>query len=127
MIAKEDDYINPTTYGKLNWDHDSSCTSYSEEGAKNWQNGLHEVSTNYCARMTKVAHCMPSEGHNLHYYDGFGNLDTFLTDYKEQVPENQRFSALDITLRATHARWWGTHKKNIGDWEVCRRLMWIRF
>jgi len=25
------------------------------------------------------------------------------------------------------ARWWGTHKKNIGDWKKCRRLMWVRF
>ena len=32
---------------------------------------------------------------------------------------------MDIALRDTPARWWGTHKKNIRDWQVCRRLMWI--
>ena len=24
-------------------------------------------------------------------------------------------------------RWWGTHKKNIGDWKKRKRLMWERF
>ena len=23
-------------------------------------------------------------------------------------------------------RWWGMHKKNIANWNECRRLMWVR-
>ena len=35
--------------------------------------------------------------------------------------------ALDIALSSSLARWWGTHMKNIGTWQECRRLIWIRF
>ena len=30
-------------------------------------------------------------------------------------------------LKATPARWWGTHKQSIIDWTQCRRLMEIIF
>ena len=59
---------------------------------------------------------MTSEVCNLPYYDGLGDVNIFLDDYEEQVPESQILLALDIALKATPARWWGTHKKNIGDW-----------
>jgi len=35
MIAKEHDFINPTAEGKLSWEHDSYCTSDSEEKLEN--------------------------------------------------------------------------------------------
>lgn len=34
--AKEHDFVNPTGEGKLSWEHDSSCTSNSEEELENW-------------------------------------------------------------------------------------------
>jgi hypothetical protein len=34
---------------------------------------------------------------------------------------------LDISLKATFALWWGTHKENINDWYQCKRLLHIRF
>jgi hypothetical protein len=49
MKAMQDDYINPTTYGMLNWRCANSCTSDSEEGLENWQNRMHEVSGRRCA------------------------------------------------------------------------------
>jgi hypothetical protein len=30
--------------------------------------------------------------------------------------ENQILLALDIALKATPARWWGTHKEKINNW-----------
>lgn len=54
MKTKENDCVDPTIEGKLIWEHDSSCTSDSEEELENWQNRLHEVSTRRCARITKL-------------------------------------------------------------------------
>ena len=34
---------------------------------------------------------------------------------------------LDMALRATPARCWATHKKNIITWETCHRLLVVRF
>lgn len=64
---------------------------------------------------------------NLPSYDGLGDVNTFLNNYEEQVLENQRLSALDIALKATVARWWNAHKKNIGGWKECQRMMGIRY
>lgn len=36
IVAKEEDWVNPTTKGKLSWEHDSSCTSDSNVGLENW-------------------------------------------------------------------------------------------
>jgi hypothetical protein len=35
--------------------------------------------------------------------------------------------ALDEALRATPARWWGTHKKNITEWVQCLTLLTVCF
>ena len=43
MYTKED-YINPTSDGKLSWPSVRSCTSNSGDALENWQNMLHEVS-----------------------------------------------------------------------------------
>jgi hypothetical protein len=55
------------------------------------------------------------------------DLEEFLTNYEEEVLENQRLLALDIALKETPARWWGTHKETIQDWYQCKRLLHIRF
>jgi hypothetical protein len=44
------------------------------------------------------------------------DLEEFLTKYEEEVLENQRFLALDISLKETPGIWWGTHKEKIQDW-----------
>lgn len=88
---------------------------------------LHEVSTRNCERVTTYVHCMTCEVRKLPSYDGLGDVNVFLDDYEGQVLERQKLIALDIALKSTPARWWGTHKKNIRDWQECRRLMWIRF
>lgn len=67
------------------------------------------------------------EVRDLSLYDRLGDVNTFFRDYKRRVPQCQRLLALDQALRATPTRWWGAHKKNIGDWKKCRRLMWISF
>ena len=52
---------------------------------------------------------------DLLLYDGLCNINTFLKNYERQVPKYQRLLALDQAQRDTPSRWWGNHKKNIGD------------
>jgi hypothetical protein len=40
--------------------------------------------------------------------------------------ENQILPSLDIALKYTPARWWGTHKEKINNWFQCKRLLSIR-
>jgi hypothetical protein len=55
------------------------------------------------------------------------DLEEFLMKYEVEVMENQRLPTLDISLKATPARWWGTHKEKINNWFQCKRLLRIRF
>jgi len=103
----------------LGWEQDNSSTSDSEEELENWQNRLHEVSTRQCEKMTKAVHSMTIEVCDFPFYDGLGTINNFLEEYKEHVTKCQRLLALNLALRATPARWWGTHKKNIGTWQEC--------
>jgi hypothetical protein len=54
-------------------------------------------------------------------------LEEFLTNYEEEVLENQRLLSLDISLKETPERWWVSHKESIQDWYQCKRLLRIRF
>lgn len=64
---------------------------------------------------------------NLPSYDGLGDVNIFLNNYEEKFPESQILLALDIALKDTPPRRWGTYKKNIGGQKECQRLMWIKF
>ena len=70
---------------------------------------------------------MKDEVCDLPFYGGLGDINTFLEEYEEKVPEYQILLALDIALRDTPTRWWGTHKKDIVTWKECLRLIRIRF
>ena len=45
----------------------------------------------------------------------------------KKVTKSQWLSTLDFVLKATTARWWGTHKQSISEWEQHRRLLDIIF
>ena len=60
-------------------------------------------------------------------YEGLPNLATFLSEFEGLVIELQHLFALDYVLKATPARWWGTHKQSISKWPQCRRLLEVRF
>jgi len=46
---------------------------------------------------------------------GQNDLEEFLTKFELEVLESKRLLVLDISLKATLARWWDTHKENIHD------------
>ena len=58
---------------------------------------------------------------------GLNYLEEFFMKYEVEFMENQRLLALDIDLKATPVRWWGTHKAKINNWFQCERLLRIRF
>ena len=53
ITAKEEDYVNPTTEGIMDWQCDNSCMTDSDEGLENWKNRLYELHGHRCARITK--------------------------------------------------------------------------
>lgn len=61
------------------------------------------------------------------YYDGLTDVDKFLDAFERKVPKKHRFQALDLALRATPARWWGTHKANFDGCHEYRRMMRVQF
>jgi hypothetical protein len=68
-----------------------------------------------------------TEVRNLPTFDGLNHLETFLAEFEKIVPVQQRMLALDEALKATPARWWGAHKKNIAEWVQCRTLLTVCF
>jgi hypothetical protein len=86
---------------------------------------MYEVSTRRCVRLTREVHWIGTIVSNLPTFDGRNPLETFLSDFEESVPILQRLLAMDEALKATPARWWGTHKHIIRV--QCRTLMTMRF
>jgi hypothetical protein len=88
---------------------------------------MYEVSTRRCARLTREVRWIDTTVSNLPTFDGLNPLETFLSDFEESVPMQQRLLAMDEALKETPTRWWGTHKRNITDWVQCHTLMTTRF
>jgi hypothetical protein len=88
---------------------------------------MYEVSTRRCARLTREVCWIGTTVSNLPTFDGLNPLETFLSDFEENLPIQQRLLAMDEAMKATPVIWWGTHKSNITDWIQCRTLMTTRF
>jgi hypothetical protein len=88
---------------------------------------MYEVSTRICARLTREVHWIGTIVSNLPTFEGLNPLETFLLDFEESIPIQKLLLAMDEALKATPARWWGTHKHNITEWVQCRTLMTTQF
>jgi hypothetical protein len=49
--TRDEDYINPTTYGILSWWSITSCETDSDTVLENGKQRIHKVSTRRCARI----------------------------------------------------------------------------
>ena len=78
ITAKEEDYVNPTTEGVMDWQCDSSCMIDSEEGLENWQSRLYELHGHRCARITKSIRWVGLETRVFPTFDGLTNLEEFI-------------------------------------------------
>ena len=95
------------------------CSSDLEEALENWQNHMYEVSTRRCSRLTREVHWIGIIVSNLPTFDVLNPLENFLSEFESSVPTQERLLAMDEAMKATPARWWGTHKGNITDWTQC--------
>ena len=100
----DEDYINPTTDGILSWQRITSCVTDSDTGLENWQQRLHEVSTRICARIDRIVRWVGTKIREPLSFHGVNDLEAFLTLYEEEMLENKRLLALDITFKATPVR-----------------------
>jgi hypothetical protein len=125
--TQDEVYINPAADGILSRWSITSCVSDSNMGLENWQQRLHEVSTRICTRIDRAVRWVGMQIREPHRFHGMNDLEELLTRYEDEVLENQRLLALDISLKATPKRWWGAHKETIKDWYQCKRLLRIRF
>jgi hypothetical protein len=118
--AHDADYINPTVDRVLSWRSITSCTTDSDTGLENWQKRLHEVSTRRCAIIDRAVRWIGTKIREPPRFHGLNDLETFLTQYEDEVLENHRFISLDLALKDTPARWWGAHKETITYWYQCK-------
>jgi hypothetical protein len=119
--------VNPIADVVLHWRSITSCVSDLDTGLENWQQRLHEVSTRRCARIDCVVIWAGTEIREPPNFHGVNDLESFLARYEDELLENQRLLNLDISLKETHAIWWGAQKEIVKDWYQCKRLLCIRF
>jgi len=101
--GRDEDYVNPTADGVLSWQSITSCVLDSDTGLENWQQRLHEVSTRRCTRIDHAVRWVGTYIREPPSFHGVNDLEEFLTQYKDEVLENQRLLALDIAFKATPA------------------------
>jgi hypothetical protein len=116
MIARMDDYVNPTVEGVLSWRSINSCALDSEDSLENWKQRLHEVSTRKCARITRALRWIGTKIVEPPRYTGLTPIEYFINEFEMYIPYQQRLLALDVALKLTSTRWWATHKDGIRDW-----------
>jgi hypothetical protein len=88
---------------------------------------MYEVSARRCSRLTREVRWIGTKVSNLPRCDCLNHLETFLLEFEEIVPVQQRLLALDEALKAMPTIWWGTNKNNIVEWMQCRTLMTVHF
>jgi hypothetical protein len=109
-IVRDEDYVNPTVDGILNWQTITSCWTDSDTVLENWKQRIHEVSMRRWERIDHIVRWVGMEIREPPSFHGINDLEVFLEQYEDEVLENQILFALDIALKATPARWWGAHK-----------------
>jgi hypothetical protein len=97
---RDEDYVNPNVDGVLSWQSITSCATNSDTGLENWLQRLHEVSTRICARTDSVVRWVDTQIRETPSFHGLNDLETFLRQYEDDVLENQRMLALELTLKA---------------------------
>ncbi len=103
ITANEEDYVNPTAEGVIEWQCDSSCMTDSDEGLENWQSRLYELHGHRCARITKSIRWVGSETRTMPIFDGLTNLEEFIVQFSEQVPDSEKMETLSSAFRAAAA------------------------
>jgi hypothetical protein len=76
--VRDEDCVNPTSYGIFSWWIITSCETYLDSGLENWQQRLHEVSMRRCARIDRGVIWVGTEIREPPSFHGLNELETFL-------------------------------------------------
>jgi len=87
ITTQDQDWVNPTVDGRISWERESSCTSYSDEEIERWQNQLHKVTKLNYNMMIRSLRCVATEARDLPMYNGLTVVDHFLNKFEKEVPE----------------------------------------
>ena len=94
---------------------------------ENWQNRLYEVSARRCAFVTKSLRWIGTEIIDILSFHGLVDVNEFLQQFEQEIPQEQRLTTMDLAVKATPATWWHAHKEHIASWDDLKRLMTIIF
>ena len=106
ITAKEEDYIDPSAEGIMDWQCDKSYMTNLDDFLENWQNRLYELHGHRCARITNFLRWLSSQTRALPNFDGSTDPEEFIAQFSAQVPDSQKMETLDSAFRAVAARWW---------------------
>ena len=77
--------------------------------------------------MTKSLQWIGTEIKDNSSFDGLADVNEFLQQFEQEIPNEQRMAVIDLVVKSTPASWWHAHKENISSWDDFKRLMMIRF
>ena len=78
ITMKEEDYVDPTAEGIMDWQCDSSYMTDSDDGLENWQNRLYELHGHRCARITKSIRWLGAQVRILPNFDDLSDPEQFI-------------------------------------------------
>ena len=70
--------------------------------------------------MTKSLRWIGAENKHIPTFDGLSDVNDFLQQFEQEIPQEQRMEVFDLAVRATPARWWYRHKDHIASWYDCK-------
>lgn len=79
----EQDWVNPTTDGRISWERERFCTSNLDEKIERWQNRLHEVTTLNCNMVIRSLCCVTIDVRDLPMYDGLKTAGDFVNEFEK--------------------------------------------
>ena len=77
--------------------------------------------------MTKSLRWIGADIIGIPSFHGLADVNDFLQQFEQEIPQEQRMTTIDLAVKATPARWWHAHKEHIASWDDFKRLMAIRF
>jgi hypothetical protein len=60
-----------------------------------------------------ILHWIGTDLYDPSRYGGLTDISLFVKEFELQVPEKQRFIALDVVLKVTPNRWWATQREGM--------------
>ena len=86
VIARWEDYINPTVDRNMSWTSINSFSSNSDDALENLKHILYDVSTSKCGKITKFVCHTGTKVWEPPRFDGLREFEEFIEEFEEKVP-----------------------------------------